>query len=188
MVLEKFQRALARQATTINLLVLFGLVILFMGVLFPFLVERLQALSGGGALLDTLFYYPPEKAMEMIASYGDEGRRHYLWMLVSADLIYPMIYGALLALLLARAAKRLSGRFFWLGHFVWLPCLPLLADYGENAAIGIMLWNYPDTSKILACLASFFTVVKWASLLVVSLLIILSWLTILFRSFRRGAS
>lgn len=185
--LEKLRRAFARRATTINLLVLFGLVILFMGAFFPFLVGKLRALSGGGALLDTLFYYPPEKAAEMIASYGDEGRRLYLWMLLSADLLYPMIYGALLALLLVKAGRRLSGRCAWLGRFVWLPCLPVLADYGENAAIGIMLWLYPGGPKILAHLASFFTTAKWTSLLAVSLLIAGSWLAILVQSFRKGA-
>jgi len=183
--LEKFRQIFIRQTTTVNILILFGLVLLFMGALFPFLVGKLHALSGNGVLLDTQFYYPPEKAVQMIASYGIEGRQFYLWMLLTADLIFPLIYGALLAMLLIKVGRHLPDRFGWLGRFAWLPCLPVLADYGENAAIGAMLRLYPNNPKILAGLASLFTSTKWSSLLAVSLLIAGSWLLAVLQTSNR---
>lgn len=183
--LGRYKQTLKRKATTRSILVLSGLVILFMGALFPSLTERLRVLSGGGVLLDTQFYYPPERAVEMISTYGDEGRTFYLWILLSADLLFPLVYGTLLVMLLAKAAVRLSSRFDWLEHLLWLPVFPVLLDYGENAAIGFLLWGYPNVSNLLATQASFFTVVKWSSLLAICLLIAASWLAILMDSFHQ---
>ena len=82
------------------------------------------------------------------------------------DVVYPLTYGALFALLLVRLWPR---RRFWL-----LAPAAVLADLGENALLAAMYWGYPARLG-LTPFASALTTLKWGLVGMVALLLLLGF-------------
>ena len=143
-------------------LVLFILLLPFNLWLFPARTKRFKALSGvEKPIIDTWFGYTPEKVFGVIDALKAEGRRQYALSEVTLDLLYPLVYNGLLAVLLGLSAPA-AFPGTWLA--TWLPRLPLmslLADYSENICIVILLKGYPRQPAALARLASAITVIKF---------------------------
>jgi hypothetical protein len=130
--------------------------------LFPARTKRLKALSGyASPVIDTWFGYTPEKVFGVIDALKAEGRRLYAITQVTLDLLYPLVYNGLLAVLLGLSVPA-AFPGTWLAE--WLPRLPLLSllsDYSENICIVILLLGYPRQPAALARLASAITVIKF---------------------------
>jgi len=135
----------------------------------PFSVPRLRALSGGYGLLDLELHYGATRAYEMLAAYGEQGRRLYLIGLATVDLILPAAMATLLAMALTLAGAR---------RLAWLPFAMALADYLENACLMVLLARYPSQLPRLAATAGWLTSAKQA-------LFVASLLTLLLTAARR---
>lgn len=111
--------------------------------------------------LDIQPSYSPEKAYQLIDSYGEAGRQYYLLIELTLDAVFPL----LLALFFGSLMIYLFRRVFPLDSF-WQK-LPLLApivmvvDYLENTSVVVMLLNYPRRLDLLAQAANLFTVAKF---------------------------
>jgi hypothetical protein len=120
--------------------------------------------------------YTVEDLYEMAESYGEEGRRYYIIMRFTFDLVFPLIYSVFLISVLGRLYKTesLEG---WRGKIILLPFAGLLFDYLENISTSIVMWSYPDRMNFVGLLATIFTPVKWAliSLAFLALLPGLAW-------------
>lgn len=113
---------------------------------------------GHADLLDARQWYSPEEAATLLEGLGASGRSLYAWTEISLDLAFPVLYGLLFALLLARVFR--YGR-------VW-PLLPLaaaVADLLENALIATLAWTYSGGATPLAWAAAVFTALKSGLLL-----------------------
>lgn len=129
--------------------------------------------------LDIQSSYSPEKAYQLLDSYGEAGRQEYLVTELTVDLVYPI----LLALLFGPLMLYLFRRVFP-ADSVWqrlplLAPLAMLVDYLENTSIVIMLLNYPRRLDLLARAANLFTVGKFGLgylELILILLGLLGWL------------
>ncbi len=129
--------------------------------------------------LDVQSSYSPEKAYQLIASYGEAGRHYYVLIELTLDLIYPI----LVALTFSSLTIYLFRRIFPLDSF-WqkLPLvgpLGMLVDYLENASIVTMLLSYPRRLDIVAQAANIFTVTKFLFTYLEAVLILiglLGWL------------
>ncbi len=107
-------------------------------------------------LPDTHLYYPPETLWQWLAAYSPAERARALWGHLTFDLAYPLLYGALLLLLLA---KSWGPRFKpWLAR---LPLAMILCDYGENFALAALFTHWPGHNTSLAWLACGLTLAKW---------------------------
>lgn len=149
-------KLLIRIATGRNVLLLLLLFVAFSAFIMPAMEADIKALSGGVGVLDLSFFYTPQTAQSMLAAYGPEGIRLYIWAQWSVDFIYPIICGTLFATCLC-----------WAGARNWWFLGPLLtvADWTENVFITILLVQYPAFSPETAWVACFFTVIKWSTVL-----------------------
>lgn len=111
--------------------------------------------------LDIQPSYSPEKAYQLIDSYGEAGRQYYAFIELTLDAVFPL----LLALFFGSLMIYLFRRVFPLGSFCQkLPLLgpiTMLVDYLENTSIVVMLLNYPRRLDLLAQAANLFTVAKF---------------------------
>jgi hypothetical protein len=112
--------------------------------------------------LDLQSSYSPERAYQLIESYGEEGRQHYALIELTLDLIYPILS----ALFFSTLTIFFFRRVFPLNSF-WqkLPLLGpivMIVDYLENTSIVTMLLNYPSRLDLVAQAANLFTVAKFA--------------------------
>lgn len=132
-------------------LIWFGLLGFYIGIGLP-IDESGEMIK----LLDVMFNYDQEQAYRHLEAYGDNGRTVCLFTTLVVDTLFPLIYGAFLALLLARLFRETRYRFF-----ILLPILVMLVDYIENTHTALLLINFPDQMPLVVYTGSFFTSAKW---------------------------
>jgi hypothetical protein len=97
-------------------------------------------------------------AHQSIEAYGEAGRAVYRTIELTADVIYPIIYGLAFAFLIAYFWSRIAPRLRWLPL---LAVATVLFDYAENAMIVTMLNSYPEQSDLVAQMSAIFSLCKW---------------------------
>ena len=164
-----------------------GKVIIILLVLFllaNFVV--IQAIYPKFQTLDTLSSYTPDKAFQLISSYGEQGRQYYAVIEVTLDLVYPLVTALMFSLIIFYTFKRAFPSHSWTLHLSLAPYIALVADYLENVCIVSMLLMYPRESALLAQISNFFTIVKFsfAPLQLLFVVGLIGWLIQTIRSQR----
>ena len=73
--------------------------------------------------------YTPADVRDFLDVIGLSGRHLYGWTEVTLDLVFPLLYGALLSALIARTILPGRGR-----HAIWLPWLAATFDYARTGS------------------------------------------------------
>jgi hypothetical protein len=161
------------------------LLLLFLFLLANFVV--IQAVYPKFQTLDTLSSYTPDKAFQLISSYGEQGRQYYAVIEVTLDLVYPLVTALLFSLIIFYTFKRAFPGHSWTLYLSLAPYAVLLADYLENVFIVSMLLIYPQESALLAQISNFFTIAKF-SLAPLQLLFVIGLIGWLFQTIRSRQS
>ena len=138
-----------------NILILLMLFLLVNLVAVPVLYPKFQT-------LDTLTNYTPEKAYNLISSYGNQGRQYYAIIELTLDLIYPLISALLFSLAILYTFRQGFPSFAWTNQLALIPFGVMLADYIENVCVVSMLLSYPRRIPVVAEISNIFTVTKLA--------------------------
>jgi hypothetical protein len=130
--------------------------------------------------------YTPDKAFQLISSYGEQGRQYYAVIEVTLDLVYPLVTALLFSLIIFYTFKRAFPSHGWTLYLSLAPYTVLLADYLENVCIVSMLLIYPRESALLAQISNFFTIAKFslAPLQLLFVVGLIGWLVQTIRSKR----
>ena len=119
---------------------------------------------------DLHWQYSPETLDRILGAWKSAQTRFLVGHLV-VDNLYPWLYGALGALLLAALYR--PARSEDLPWWVWgLPGVAILADTLENLLLSVLLWHYPARWDALARLAAWCTQVKWTAVALAAVLIV----------------
>jgi hypothetical protein len=111
---------------------------------------------------DTSFFYTKEELYFIADSYGEEGRAFYVNQRFTFDLIWPIAYGLFLTMTLAYLGKNASSK--WIRKAFYLPIGSVVIDYLENIMTATVMYRYPKETMIFSDLAGFVTALKWISL------------------------
>jgi hypothetical protein len=111
--------------------------------------------------IDLTVGFNPTRTLQMVADYGPEARAYYARTELTTDLIYPIVYSFLLAVILTMLFRNKPYKPF--GWVTLLPFVSLIFDYLENATIVTMLTSYPAQSPTLAVLCEVAKLLKWLS-------------------------
>ena len=128
---------------------LFGFIL---SVTFP----KLRQFSGGLDPFDSRFWgYSPSEAQTLLVALGASGREYYANVQLWFDTFYPASYGLSRALCLYWLALPLRATRHGLAvpvkvYLVALPCVVMILDWSENAAISTMLttWRQLDANQV----------------------------------------
>ncbi len=159
--LNKLSEKLRSYAKGRLILLFLAAEIFFNIVVLPNQLAKIQAVSGGTSPIDLQFFYTPEKVYSMVASYGDTGRAAYRLFELIGDIVYPIIYTSLLALLITWLFQRGFAPNSKMQKCNVVPLGAWLFDLLENLGIVAMLSIYPSTPAMLAWLSAAFTLTKW---------------------------
>lgn len=118
-------------------------------------VNRRQALAPH-SIPDGRLWYGPAELAAMLGAFTDPQRALYARSEVTVDLLFPLCYGVLLGIWLARFYKDPPNQW----HAI-VPIVGALADLGENAINAYLAWNFPDGPWALAYGSGTFSSVKW---------------------------
>lgn len=136
------------------------------------------ALPIGGEMLDVKSGYTYREAVAALESYGEAGRRVYLWSSSTLDTLLPIAYASLLAGLVYRF--RPTERLWTL---VYLPIGAGVLDLCENVQIILLLVLYPEISAGQVASASLFT---WSKGHALSICVLLAATLAAVAAVRRG--
>lgn len=154
---------LQQWATGRNVIIFVLLDVIFMMGVMPYM-QSLMSKAAGQAVVPIDLSIPtwtPDQGYALLDSYGEAGRALYRTIDLTADVIYPLIYGFAFALLLTFLARKIAPSNKWLPYLAFLPLLAVVFDYAENATIIAMLNAYPEKLVGVAKLGGVFTMFKW---------------------------
>lgn len=120
---------------------------------FPLSVPRMKSLAAGAPILDMRLGYSESAAYQLFDALGEAGRRAYLLLLWTVDLILPALFGLFLSVAIRRGAFR---------KLRWTPLVASACDYGENVAITFLMLRYPAHLPALVRFSSILTITKHA--------------------------
>ena len=175
---------LFRLATWRNILVLWGALVAYNLLVLGPAYARIEAISGGVRALDFLIVYRPEKAYDMIAAYGEQGRRYYATIALTLDTIFPLLSAAAFSLTIARVFRAAFSRESVLHRALFVPIGAMVADLLENAGIVTMLLNYPRELRTIALLTSSMSTVKWTAVTAETVLVVIGLVAWVIRAIR----
>jgi hypothetical protein len=162
---------------------LIGLILLYMIfplVLFKNAETKLNALAGKViGPIDLTFGYNPKRTLQMVEEYGEAGRAYYQQVEMSIDIIYPVIYAFLFAVLITIIYRRLINGP--VRHLNMLPFVAMTFDFLENFAIISLLKHYPEQSMLMANLVEIFKLLKWLMFGIIIFLVIYGLIKLLLR-------
>jgi hypothetical protein len=118
---------------------------------FPLSVPWMKGLGGGLPILDMRPGYSENAVHLLFDALGESGRRAYLHLLWTVDLMLPALFGLFLWTAIRRGAFRRLG---------WIAWLAPICDYAENIAITRLLLRYPLHEPAMVRFGSAFTVMK----------------------------
>jgi len=158
--LQKLSGMSDRIATVQVLVVLTLLSMLFPTVFFP------AAGIGADTPLDLYLFYSPDQVNEYLGGLGARGRSAYAKTELTTDLLFPVVYSMALMVALVMAARRSLPPDSRLQYLRFLPLLIVIADWGENLCLAVVIDAFPDQPDAIVTAASLFTSLKWAFLVI----------------------
>lgn len=125
--------------------------------------------------LDLLFAYSPQTAFAHVESLGEAGRKLSIWMHLTLDVAYPIVYSILMAVILTMTLRYVMGSEVWRQRTRYLPLVPFAIldfDLLENFGISYLMLAWPQQPQTIAKLTSFATSAKWSFVIIVLSLIL----------------
>lgn len=130
--------------------------------------------------LDSRRWYSPAEARDFFQAIEERGQRvFYAATELTLDILFPIVYGPLFAILLIRVYAPPNAK-----NFVLVPLLGAAADLLENVTVAYLALQFDGQPSSLARVATVFTAAKSILLVLSFLLILLGALASLWRSSR----
>ena len=105
--------------------------------------------------------YSPEYVYGFLESIGPAGRSAYQSMHYTTDLVFPLVYGALLFALLCRAVQKSQTKVQWLPFIAFFPTI---IDLAENFTFVYITNHFPVFLPELTRIAQVFTIAKFSGI------------------------
>lgn len=145
--------------------------------LFYFRNEYLKDASQGRFVpFDGWFYYSATDFKAEVQMLSMPGRRMYVATQLSLDLVYPAIYLLLFGAWLALLTRPFRASLTVINQTALLPLLAAVADLIENLTISYLIGQFDrfQTADALVPVAAAATGVKWATLILLTLVLLMA--------------
>lgn len=159
---------LAEKKTLIIIIVIF---LLFLAFVLP-RVSQYTKDNVGESSPDLSFFYSADDLYEMAETYGIEGRRIYVMLRFTFDLVFPILFTLFLTALLARMLDAFPAESR-IRNLIFIPIGGALFDYLENIGAAIVVGRFPAESDVIAHITPYFTLLKWLLISISFLLIVI---------------
>ncbi|MFP4697229.1 MAG: hypothetical protein ACLFMO_00835 [Eubacteriales bacterium] len=152
--LNKLFYFLKRNSTILNIIILICIFILLQIVFQLLLIPNFSLVTYGDKIIDFKVFYNYNELYQSINEYSIEAYEIYNYIQV-IDLLFPLTYGLLFSLSLARFVHR--KRYY----IVFFPLVGMICDYIENIGIFYMRNRHPLGYKEVSYITQFFTISKF---------------------------
>jgi len=139
--------------------------ILFLFIVLPWMSAYTARVIEVAEAPDTKLFYSAESFYEIVDAYGEEGRRIYIRLRWTFDLIWPLVYLTFFITLMIQLTR--DYKTSWIGHLYWLVFVATGFDYLENTLASFLMSIYPRRIYGLATMSSVSSSLKWLSIFLV---------------------
>ena len=123
----------------------------------------MEEITNGVSALDVEIFSTVEHVYDVLDSQGEAGREFYKRLLLTTEVVFPLVYRLFNVVFISFLFSRwLAPESKW-NKLCLLPLIGMIADYGENALVLTMLFNYPERLPGIASAAGVLTTIKWFS-------------------------
>ncbi len=162
-------------------LLLMAFVMIVHNLVFVWLVSQMSP----GAMFDYMvFGYDQVDYRSNLYRLGETGLNVYKYKVLPLDMVYPFVYATTALIAWEMVVKARNRRLYWIGGVLMVAGVFL--DYGENARLGLMLFEIVPPSASNVATTSHFTMAKWG--IIVLFVMMLLVMTLVNRSERRNAN
>lgn len=158
--ISKITSTLVKAATFDNVILIGVLWFAMSFFIMPEATRQNNLYLGGERISRSLFKHTPQDFHETIGLYGENGRKHYLAIELTADLFHDFVSSLFLCLLLIWTTKVSKNKSIKLRHLLWLFLMTLLTYFIENASIVWVLISYPQKILVASYSASFSSIIN----------------------------
>jgi hypothetical protein len=138
-----------------------GIFLVFSALVLPSQAQQAEENSGGTGTPDLSFYYSPEDLYQMADAYGEDGRKEYIKVRFTFDLIWPIVYTLFLVTSISWFSRRgYPPNSYWQQANL-VPVLAMTFDYLENVSTSLVMYRFPGKLPVVTFLAPIFTSIKW---------------------------
>lgn len=137
--------------------------IIFMAAVLPRVAAYSKEAIGVSESPDMSFGNNEMDLYELAEAYGESGRRIYIILRWTFDLIWPLVYGAFLFFWIAKLSElnRLKGI---VSKVYLIPVIGMVLDYLENMGASLVMGLYPKQIPAAVLLVPYITLLKWGTL------------------------
>jgi len=126
----------------------------------PGTLHDVMSKNGGYKILDLQPAFSSEGVYQRLSSFGEAGREAYLQMMLSMDMVFPVVFTTFLALMALYAANRVHPQPLMRFLLLLLPFGYLIPDLAENLSIAWLIHDYPNRNDGLASALGYITAFK----------------------------
>ncbi len=164
------------------------LFILFAIFVLPGFSEKSVQYSNGKGAPDTTLFYSGADLFSMAEAYGDAGRKSFINMRWTLDLVFPVIYTLFLVTSASWLLRRVipSGSKWRLLNL--FPLTAFILDLLENSATSLVMLRFPERSLFGQVLAPVISPLKWLAVLGAFLLILCATVVYLVSRVKKQSS
>ena len=127
------------------------------------IVAQYTARVVGESSPDTSLMYSASDLYEMAEAYGEDGRRVYITLRFTFDLVWPLIYMFFMVTVLSRLLIKFPEKSL-LRKLHFVPIIGGMFDFLENIAASIVLARYPLKTPLIAEMTPIVSLIKWGIL------------------------
>jgi hypothetical protein len=154
-----------------SFIILLLIYIVFPAYFFKNAETKINQLSGESVgIIDITITYNPERTQQMLTKYTAEARAYYASVEATIDVVYPLVYAFLLAVVLVLIFRK--NQFGLPRWIIVLPFVVQLFDYLENFFIYSLLTQYPTIENANLIFCEIFKLLKWSVLGITMLIIV----------------
>lgn len=135
---------------------------LFIIVILPNVSTYTKKAVGDLGSPDSSFLYTNNDLYQFAASYGEVGRRNYIVLRWTFDVVWPLAYLFFLLSITIQLSKTFTSK--WLTQLYWLAIIAMGFDFLENSLVTVYMLVFPANLPWLGAMASIITLLKWISL------------------------
>lgn len=126
----------------------------------PWSVHQLTAAMGGQPIFDMKPSFSTDEVYQRVAAFGEVGRAAYSRTVLTTDVVFPLCVLAFLFLLARYTAEQLTPARALRGLLLTMPIVYFVSDMAENAAIFVILSDFPARHELIGSYLGYLTVVK----------------------------
>ena len=177
--MKKLQNFLYRKASIKSVIITAALLIAVAGTNFIIYFLKFLPLTGGTAYMELNIGYLPADLFAFAERYGTAGRRLYIILSCTLDLLTPFFAALLFAGIIMLLAKKTGLRRCCTAGFGVCICA-CLSDWAENICMITVLASYPARIMAAAVLARIFTALKYVFMII--LIGLITYMSVKYRN------